>query len=214
MLLGAGMPVQPPDLAPGNPADVQVARANLIDPEEAGRLAELLGLVAEPTRARILFALGAVEELCVGDLALAVGVSEDSAGYALKLLRMAGLVTARKAGRTVFYRLAEGFPHEMLEHCLRDLLSISNRETDIHPEESLPMSEATISVPGIHCDACEKAIKAALAPLPGVDQVDVDLDAKIIRVGYTEPASAEVITRAIEEQGYDVAAIEEGRTSP
>jgi DNA-binding transcriptional ArsR family regulator len=52
-------------------------------------------------------------------------VSEDAAGYALKLLRMAGLVRARKRGRTVCYRLAEGFPHQMLEHCLRDLLAIS-----------------------------------------------------------------------------------------
>lgn len=117
-----------PALAPSDPPSVQAARARLIDTEEAERLAELMALVAEPTRARILFALGAVEELCVGDLALAVGVSEDSSGYALKLLRMAGLVRTRKAGRTVLYRLAEGFPHEMLEHCLRDLLSISNRK--------------------------------------------------------------------------------------
>jgi DNA-binding transcriptional ArsR family regulator len=117
-----------PALAPSDPASVQAARASLIDTEQAGRLAELLALVAEPTRARILFALGAVEEMCVGDLALAVGVSEDSAGYALKLLRMAGLVRTRKSGRTVLYRLAEGFPHEMLEHCLRDLLSISDGE--------------------------------------------------------------------------------------
>lgn len=109
-------------------ASVRAAQANLIDPAEAGRLAELLGLVAEPTRARILFALGAVDELCVGDIAAAVAMSEDAVGYALKLLRMAGLVRARKVGRTVLYGLAEGFPHEMLEHCLRDLLSISNRQ--------------------------------------------------------------------------------------
>ncbi|MHB8468133.1 MAG: ArsR/SmtB family transcription factor, partial [Acidimicrobiales bacterium] len=80
-----------------------------------------------PTRARILFALGAVEELCVGDLAATLEVSEDAVGYALKVLRMAGLVRGRKDGRSVCYRLAGGFPHEMLEHCLRDLLAISPR---------------------------------------------------------------------------------------
>lgn len=109
-----------------SPAGVRAAEANLIDVEQASRLGELLGLLGDPTRARILFALGAVDELCVGDLALAVGVSEDAAGYALKLLRTAGLLRTRKVGRTVFYRLAEGFPHEMLEHCLRDLLAISS----------------------------------------------------------------------------------------
>lgn len=110
---------------PVDPAGVEAAGRELIDLDEASRLAGLLGLLAEPTRARVLFALGAVEELCVGDVALTLGVSGDAAGYALKLLRTAGLVRARKRGRTVCYRLAEGFPHEMLEHCLRDLLTIS-----------------------------------------------------------------------------------------
>ena len=104
---------------------VKAARRELIAPDEADRLAELLALLADGTRARILFALGAVDELCVGDLAAALEVSEDAVGYALKVLRMAGLVRGRKDGRSVCYRLAEGFPHEMLEHCLRDLLRIS-----------------------------------------------------------------------------------------
>jgi ArsR family transcriptional regulator, lead/cadmium/zinc/bismuth-responsive transcriptional repressor len=108
-----------------DPRAVKTARRQLIDPDEAQRLAELLALLADATRARILFALGAVDELCVGDLAATLEVSEDAVGYGLKVLRMAGLVRGRKDGRSVCYRLAEGFPHEMLEHCLRDLLAIS-----------------------------------------------------------------------------------------
>ena len=104
---------------------MKAARGHLIDLDEADRLAEMLHLLADPTRARVLFALGAGQELCVSDLAVVLGVSEDNAGYALKLLRAAGLVRGRKTGRSIFYRLAEGFPHEMLEHCLRDLLAIS-----------------------------------------------------------------------------------------
>jgi DNA-binding transcriptional ArsR family regulator len=119
------MPTTATDNRLADPRAVKVARRGLIDPDEAERLAELLGLLADATRARILFALGAVDELCVGDLAATLGVSEDAAGYALKVLRMAGLVRGRKEGRSVCYRLAEGFPHEMLEHCLRDLLRIS-----------------------------------------------------------------------------------------
>ena len=45
--------------------------------------------------------------------------------YALKMLRLAGLVTFRKDGRVVFYRLSDGFPHQLLEHCLRELLTIA-----------------------------------------------------------------------------------------
>jgi hypothetical protein len=29
----------------------------------------------------------------------------------------------------VFYRLADGFPHQLLEHCLRELLTIASKGT-------------------------------------------------------------------------------------
>ena len=119
------MPTLPTHDRLADPRAVKAARRQLIDFDDADRLAELLTLLADATRARILFALGAVDELRVGDLAATLDVSEDAVGYALKLLRMAGLVRGRKEGRSVCYRLAEGFPHEMLEHCLRDLLRIS-----------------------------------------------------------------------------------------
>ena len=89
---------------------VTAAKARLIDTEEAGRLAGLLGLLADPTRARILYALDLVDELCVGDLALALEATEDAVGYALRVLRTAGLVSTRKDGRIVYYRLSNGFP--------------------------------------------------------------------------------------------------------
>jgi DNA-binding transcriptional ArsR family regulator len=104
---------------------VAAARTGVVSSAEARRLSELLGLVADPVRCRILMALGCVDSLCVGDLALALGVSEDAISYALKLLRTAGLVTYEREGRVVFYRLAAGFPHRLVEHCLRDLLLIT-----------------------------------------------------------------------------------------
>ena len=85
-------------------------------------------MLAEPTRVRMLFALVAVEELCVGDLALALGISVDQSSYALKLLRGADLVQTRRDGRVIYYRLADGFPHQLLEHCLHQLLTISGKE--------------------------------------------------------------------------------------
>jgi ArsR family transcriptional regulator, lead/cadmium/zinc/bismuth-responsive transcriptional repressor len=110
---------------PIDPTRVATAKAALISETEARRLADLLGLVADPVRSRILLALGSTEPLCVGDLALALGATEDAVSYALKLLRTAGFVTNRKEGRVVFYRLADGFPHQLVEHCLRQLLTIS-----------------------------------------------------------------------------------------
>jgi len=66
-----------------------------------------------------------VVEMCVSDLALALHISESSASYALRLLRTAGFVQTRRQGRVVFYRLAARFPEPLLEHCLRELISLS-----------------------------------------------------------------------------------------
>ena len=115
---------------PVNPDAVTAARAGVLSVDDAGRLAGLLGMLADPVRSRILFALSAADELCVGDLALALAVTEDQVSYALKMLRLAGLVSFRKDGRMVCYRLSDGFPHQMLEQCLRELLTIAVPDGD------------------------------------------------------------------------------------
>lgn len=75
---------------------------------EAGAMATLLTILADPLRARILSALLVSEELCVGDLAIALQASEDAVSYALRLLRTAGLVQRRREGRMRYYRLRDG----------------------------------------------------------------------------------------------------------
>ena len=111
---------------PVSPERLAAARDGVLPAGEAGRLAGLLGMLADPVRSRILFALSAAGELCVRDLALALEATEDQVSYALKMLRLAGMVSFRKDGRMVFYRLSDGFPHPLLEHCLRQLLSIAS----------------------------------------------------------------------------------------
>jgi DNA-binding transcriptional ArsR family regulator len=122
------MPTDPGHEHPVDPEGVSAARMGPISVDDAGRLAGLLGLIADPVRSRLLFALAAVERLCVGDLALALEVSDDAVSYALRMLRTAGLVTFRKEGRVVYYSLAPSFPHPLLEHCLRELLAIATPE--------------------------------------------------------------------------------------
>lgn len=102
------------------------ARSRLPNAEEAARLTGLLSLIADPVRIRLIYALDVTEELCVGDLALALDVSEDSVSYALRLLRTAGLVVTRKQGRVVFNRLAHDFPAPLRDHCLRQLIALTH----------------------------------------------------------------------------------------
>ena len=111
---------------PVDPERVAHARSRLPGRDETAQLTSVLSLMADPTRARVLFALDMVEELCVGDLALALEANEDAVGYALRLLRTAGLVANRRQGRVVYYRLAEGFPEPLRNNCLRQLVVLAN----------------------------------------------------------------------------------------
>lgn len=114
---------------PVDAAGVARARAGVLSPAEGAQLGRLLGLLADPVRVRMLFCLVAVDELCVGDLATALDISMDQSSYALKQLRTAGLVQPRRDGRVMYYRLADGFPHQLLDHCLRQLLTIASKES-------------------------------------------------------------------------------------
>jgi DNA-binding transcriptional ArsR family regulator len=120
---------------PVDPARVEEARRGILPADEAARLASMLSLMADPVRSRILYALDLADELCVGDLALVLGTSEDAVSYGLRILRTAGLVQTRKAGRIVYYRLATDFPEPLLEHCLRHFVILSRAVHGVEAEE-------------------------------------------------------------------------------
>ncbi len=79
----------------------------------------LFALLADPTRARLLHALSLIEELCVCDLAAVLGLSQSATSHQLRLLRTAGLVRRRKAGRVVYYALADAHVRHVLADALR-----------------------------------------------------------------------------------------------
>jgi copper chaperone len=66
------------------------------------------------------------------------------------------------------------------------------------------MSTLTYSVPGVSCAHCEAAITEEVSALPGVEAVEVDLEAKTVMV-TGEPLDADAIVSAIDEAGYEVA---------
>ncbi|MDR0531939.1 MAG: copper ion binding protein [Oscillospiraceae bacterium] len=68
------------------------------------------------------------------------------------------------------------------------------------------METAIISVEGMMCEHCVKAVTKAVGALPGIGGVAVDLAAGTVTVSYNAGAVAlREIQAAIEEQGYDVA---------
>lgn len=85
------------------------------------RLAALFKMLGDPTRARILAALRTAGELCVGDLAETIEVPESAVSHALRLLRTAGMVRNRRAGRVVYYSLDDDHVRRLLDLSLEHL---------------------------------------------------------------------------------------------
>ena len=96
-------------------AGLSLSAPSSLPPEEAARLAAMFRLLADPTRTRLLFALADGEERYVCDLAEAVEMPESSVSHALRLLRMAGVVKNRRAGRHIYYSLDDSHIEMLLK---------------------------------------------------------------------------------------------------
>ncbi len=65
----------------------------------------------------------------------------------------------------------------------------------------MPMEEHTYSVPGVSCEHCRTAITNEVSKVEGVAAVEVDLDARRVRVAGE--AADDAVLAAIDEAGYD-----------
>jgi len=98
---------------------VRRSQKRLIDDSTAERLADTFKALSDPTRVRIISAL-LHDELCVYELADAVGASQSAVSHQLRVLREMRLVRFRKEGRHVYYTLddnhIDGLFRQGLEH--------------------------------------------------------------------------------------------------
>jgi DNA-binding transcriptional ArsR family regulator len=83
---------------------VQKALPHLLEDASAMRLAETFKALSDPSRVRIVSLL-ADAELCVCDLAAALGMSQSAVSHQLRTLRDLRLVRWRREGRQIFYTL-------------------------------------------------------------------------------------------------------------
>jgi DNA-binding transcriptional ArsR family regulator len=79
-----------------------------LDEHTAAHVAELFAAFGDTSRVRILSCISAGEQN-VGSLAQAVGISESAISHHMRQFRHLRLVSSRKVGREVFYRVDD--PH-------------------------------------------------------------------------------------------------------
>src|SRR5918996_6323905 len=76
---------------------------------------------------------------------------------------------------------------------------------NLREQGGIGMSETvTYSVPAIHCAHCGMSIKEEVSEVEGVEDVDVDIDSRIVTIRGRE-LSDEKLRAAIEEAGYEAA---------
>ena len=79
---------------------------NMIDENLLNKLAEFFKILGDTTRTKILFALDQ-NEMCVCDIATLLQMGQSAISHQLRVLKQMRLVTFRREGKTVFYKLAD-----------------------------------------------------------------------------------------------------------
>lgn len=82
-------------------------RKRRLSAAESTRAAGRVKALSDPTRLMLAAALGEAEELCVCDLSWIAERAENLVSHHLGALKRAGLVSSRRDGKLVLYRLEE-----------------------------------------------------------------------------------------------------------
>ena len=105
-------PVPEASLPAGSDA-IEALRDDLPDDEILYDLAELFRVFGDSTRIKILYALFE-SELCVGDIAQVLHMSQSSVSHQLRVLKASKLVKFRREGKAVFYSLDDDHVRSMI----------------------------------------------------------------------------------------------------
>ncbi len=81
---------------------------------KASEVAALLKAIGNEKRLVILCQLADREEISVGALAQAVGLGQSALSQHLAKMREEGIVTTRREGQTIWYRIADGRVKELM----------------------------------------------------------------------------------------------------
>lgn len=96
------------------PTDTLVAARKAIhNADTLNGLSETFKVLGDPSRLKICLAL-ARRELCVGDIAKLVGVSDSAVSHQLRLLKTMRLVKHRRDGKMTYYMLDDDHIEELI----------------------------------------------------------------------------------------------------
>lgn len=89
--------------------------------EVLGQIADLFKAFGDVTRVQILSQL-VQRELCVGDIAEAVALSQSAISHQLRILKQMHLIKYRRDGKNILYSLADDHVRTILQMGLEHVL--------------------------------------------------------------------------------------------
>ena len=81
-------------------------KVNMYKDESIKQICDLLKVISEPARLKIILALNE-GELCVNHIVEAVNGNQSAVSHQLKTLKQANLVKSRREGKTIYYSLSD-----------------------------------------------------------------------------------------------------------
>ncbi len=98
--------------------------AHLPNMEQSAQVSDMFKLVSDASRLRIFLFLCHCEE-CVSDISVAVDMSDPAVSHHLKLMKNCGLITSRRDGKEVYYKVADNEQAQLLHHACEEMLQIT-----------------------------------------------------------------------------------------
>ena len=112
----------------------EAVTAQLPADEDFSTVAALMKHLGDPSRLRIFWILCHVEE-CVIDVAAMTDMSSPAVSHHLRVLKTAGLITARREGKEMYYRAADTPVAQKLHRAVEEIMEISCPRIDDYREE-------------------------------------------------------------------------------
>ncbi len=103
-----------------HPEIVEEMKKKQLPAETVAGLAEIFKVLGDSSRIKIMHLLS-LKEICVCDLAAALGMSQSAVSHQLRVLRNVRLVKHRRVGKSVFYSLDDDHIETLFEQGIEHL---------------------------------------------------------------------------------------------
>jgi len=126
----------------GNGSDVGCLHEKIADTDRFESVAKMLGVLSDGTRVRIFWLLSHREE-CVINISAMLGMSSPAVCHHLRVMKDSGIVTGRRVGKEVYYRITPNDSTEALHTVIEKImemecpLSHSHRNDDRNTAEKV-----------------------------------------------------------------------------